>query len=58
VLPGAGNLSFVTLGESFVHILDYTCDMQDPYEALVHLDDSWRRGQAVPVRTSTLPDGW
>ena len=30
VFPGAGNLAFVTLGESLVHTLDYTCGKLEP----------------------------
>ena len=38
VLSGAGNLALVTLGESLVHTLDYTCGKLEPYEALVDSD--------------------
>src|ERR1019366_5676804 len=42
VLSGAGNLALVTLGESLVHALEYTCGKLEPYEALVD-SDIWHR---------------
>ena len=60
VLPGAGNLPFVTFNESLVHTLDYTCGKLDPYELrwiLMILAASLAYGQAVVIRNATLLDG-
>jgi len=60
VLFGAGDLTFVTLGESLVHIFRLHLRQAGPLEALVDLDDTCRyaaAGQALVIRTSSLLDG-
>src|ERR1035438_417879 len=57
VLPGAGNLAFVTFGESLVHTLGYTCGKLYPYDAIVDSDigryAGLRAGSGDPDRKST-----